>query len=401
MTSTTPASGATGISTSSLNITATFNEAVQSGTITFVLKDLGGNTVPSSLNYDSTTNTATFTPSATLAAGMTYTATVTGAQDLSGNLMSAPYSWTFTTGRANSFTQTTVADFSSGTQSNTMVTDAAGGELQLVSYISDDFDGTSLSGAWTSSSWASAGGGPTSVTESGGILSVAGAEVLSRQVFATGAVEGRINFGATPYQHFGMATDLGSVSGNYWAIFSTAGTSNTLYARVNNGGTTVDIGLGSLPTGFHDYRVQPVSGGFQFLVDGVAQTTISASFPFGTALHVAMSSFNGAPQPALQADWARLDSYPSSGTFVSSVLDAGQTATWGIATWDANVPTGTTLTIQTSSSADGVNWSDWSTVSNGGTITSPYSRYLRYEVLLTTTDPTVTPRLSNISFTWA
>ena len=95
--STTPAAGSTEVSTSSPNITATFNEAVQSGSISFVLTDSGGNTVPTSLSYNTTTNTATFTPTVALTGGKTYTATVSGAQDLANDVMSAPYSWTFTT----------------------------------------------------------------------------------------------------------------------------------------------------------------------------------------------------------------------------------------------------------------------------------------------------------------
>ena len=46
-----------------------------------------------------TTRTITFTPTASLAAGTVYTATVSGATALSGNLMS-PYTWSFTTAGA-------------------------------------------------------------------------------------------------------------------------------------------------------------------------------------------------------------------------------------------------------------------------------------------------------------
>ena len=64
------------------------------------------------------------------------------------------------------------------------------------------------------------------------------------------------------------------------------------------------------------------------------------------------------------------------------------------------MPAGTTITILTSSSTDGVNWSAWSTVTNGGTITSPSGRYIRYEVVFTTTNPAVTPTLTCITLTW-
>jgi hypothetical protein len=45
-------------------------------------------------------------------------------------------------------------------------------------------------------------------------------------------VEGRVEQGTAPYQHFGVAADLISLAGNYWAIFSPRDISNTLFARV-------------------------------------------------------------------------------------------------------------------------------------------------------------------------
>jgi hypothetical protein len=40
-------------------------------------------------------------------------------------------------------------------------------------------------------------------------------------------------------------------------------------------------------------------------------------------------------------------------------------------------------------------------VSNGGAIASPTGRYLKYRVTLTTTNPTLTPILDDITFTWS
>ena len=282
-----------------------------------------------------------------------------------------------------------------------MVTATAGGQVSLASIFSDNFQESSLSSAWTTSSWASAGGGPTSITLSGGVLSVGGAEVFSTQAIPNGVgVDGSVDFGAAPYQNFGMATNLSSTSGNYWALFSTEGTSNTLFAQVNVSGTSQSVSLGALPAGFHDYLIQPVAGGIQFSVDGVALTTINLMISSGNPLAIVMSSFNGSPQPALQVDSVSTTSYVTSGTFTSSVFDAGSTVIWGTATWTANVPAGTTITILTSSSTDGTNWSAWSTVTNGGTITSPSGRYIRYEVEFSTTNPALTPTLTGITLTW-
>ncbi len=95
--STTPAPGAVGVSTAAPDITATFNEPVQSSPLSFVLTDPQGNTVLASVAYNSSTNTAALTPSAPLASGTTYTAMVSGAEDLVGDVMTSPFSWSFTT----------------------------------------------------------------------------------------------------------------------------------------------------------------------------------------------------------------------------------------------------------------------------------------------------------------
>ena len=358
------------------------------------------------MSYDDSTHTATLTPSAALAVSTTYTATVSGAADLAGNTMAAPVIWSFTTTpMTNVWQQTSVADFSAGTQNGTSVTNTSGGEVQLGTGFADDFSGTTLNGAsWTSNPWVA--GGSASVSSS--ILSVAGSEVLSTQTFANVPVEASVNFAAAPYQHFGLATDLSSVAGNSWAIFSTMGTSNTLFARVNANGVTQDVSLGALPTGFHVYRVQPMPGAFQFYVDGVLQTTINANIPDATPLKIAASSYlTGGP--ALQVDWVR----QTGGTFTSSVFSAGGTATWGTVNWTAAVPAGTTMIVETRSgntaTPDG-SWSNWSVVSNGATVSSPSGQFLQYQVIFITTDPNTpaalsdplpTPVLDDITFNWS
>lgn len=79
------------------DVTATFSEDVLPGTISFVLRDPGGAAVPASFRYASATFTAVLDPSASLAYNTTYTATVSGASDVNGNVMT-PASWSFTTG---------------------------------------------------------------------------------------------------------------------------------------------------------------------------------------------------------------------------------------------------------------------------------------------------------------
>jgi len=101
--STTPASGATGVSIGS-TVTATFSEALDATTVntTTVTLRTGTTQVPATVSYAS--GVATLTPSSALAATTTYTATVkggsTGVKDVAGNPLAADVTWSFTTAAA-------------------------------------------------------------------------------------------------------------------------------------------------------------------------------------------------------------------------------------------------------------------------------------------------------------
>jgi methionine-rich copper-binding protein CopC len=91
----TPAPGATGVSTGAA-VTATFSEPVQPATVVATLRDAAGTAVAGTASYDTAAQRVTLTPGAALQAGVSYTATVSGARDTAGNLMT-PASWAFTT----------------------------------------------------------------------------------------------------------------------------------------------------------------------------------------------------------------------------------------------------------------------------------------------------------------
>ncbi|MBA8792710.1 methionine-rich copper-binding protein CopC [Friedmanniella endophytica] len=93
VTAVTPSSGATSVQ-SSTSVTATFSKDVGSSGVTMAVQDAANNAVSGTTSYSSTSRTATFNPTQTLAAGTTYTATV------SATGMAAPYQWTFTTASA-------------------------------------------------------------------------------------------------------------------------------------------------------------------------------------------------------------------------------------------------------------------------------------------------------------
>ncbi|MDD5252123.1 MAG: hypothetical protein PHT12_05850 [Patescibacteria group bacterium] len=99
--------------------------------------------------------------------------------------------------------------------------------------------------------------------------------------------------------------------------------------------------------------------------------------------------------------------YYSSGTYISSTLDAGASVPWANAYWDQALPTGTTLSLYVQSSADGATWvpadPGLAVTTPGGTDISGLAagRYLRYRAVLNTTDRYVASRLNSLTITYS
>ena len=98
-----PAAGAVGVPETAV-VAATFGEPVILATIVIQLRDAGGSVLPGAVAYDAATKTVTLTPSARLGSNQTYTASVSGARDQSGNPMAAPVIWSFSTGDTSAST---------------------------------------------------------------------------------------------------------------------------------------------------------------------------------------------------------------------------------------------------------------------------------------------------------
>jgi hypothetical protein len=85
------------------------------------------------------------------------------------------------------------------------------------------------------------------------------------------------------------------------------------------------------------------------------------------------------------------------------VFNATRSATWGTASWNATLPAGTSLVVETRSgntaTPDGT-WSAWSAVANGGAVASPAGQYLQYRVTFSTSDVTATAVFSDITINW-
>ncbi|OQY98294.1 MAG: hypothetical protein B6D36_17765 [Planctomycetes bacterium UTPLA1] len=154
--STFPVNAATGVAINT-TFTATFTEAMDPSTITVatvILTGPGATPVTGTVAYAG--NTATFTPTSNLAAGTTFTATITiGAKDLAGNALASNFVWNFSTGTAADTTAPTVL-------STSPVNTATGVPInkKINATFSEAMDPLTISIA----NYAVTGPGPTSVT---------------------------------------------------------------------------------------------------------------------------------------------------------------------------------------------------------------------------------------------
>lgn len=90
------------------------------------------------------------------------------------------------------------------------------------------------------------------------------------------------------------------------------------------------------------------------------------------------------------------------GEYVSDVLDATTTTSWGVLRWSAVTPPGTAVTVQTRSgntSRPDDTWSEWSaalTRADGDPVTSPKARYLQWRAQLVSKDG-VSPVVNSVT----
>jgi hypothetical protein len=302
----------------------------------------------------------------------------------------------------------TTIDFDAGTTGpNTLVVSDEGGGVILKPTINEDFSGTSLPSGWQSFSW-SIGSGTSAV--GGGSLSVDGARfntVSPTPTFSSGtSMEFIATFGSVTFQNigFGAGTDATGMGGIFngedsWAVFGTGNSTSILKARVKVGSNnSIDVDIsGSYLNAPHLYRIEWKTNSFEFYIDGVLihtqNTTITSS------MRPAISDYAG-DGAGILVDWMRVSPYATEGTFVSRIHDAGGMKNWGIASWNANVPVGTTLQLsqRQSNSNTTISSLPWiPIISNGATIGGT-ARYIQYKADFTTTNTAITPTLKDISF---
>lgn len=88
--------------------------------------------------------------------------------------------------------------------------------------------------------------------------------------------------------------------------------------------------------------------------------------------------------------------YPSSGTLTTAATAYGIEGTCLVSV-DADLPDGTGIGVETSTSDDLMAWSDWAATGDDGSVKSAAGQYIRFRLTLATTDTSKTPTLRSIS----
>jgi hypothetical protein len=295
-------------------------------------------------------------------------------------------------------TDDTAAQFLLGTQTSTVVRPLIGedGAVELARTLEEQFNGTGLPTGWSSNPWPSDG----AAAVAGDSLVVSGARADSGVSAGPGSsLEFRATFGTQGSQHVGFGTDFDTEP---WAIFSTGSASGgKVYARVSTAaGPADDVDVevvGIVPTDPHTYRIDWMTTGFAFFVDGSPVPVTTAFPPLPGTMRVQASDYTKLDS-GVSVDSITLNNHKTPGTFISRKLDGGDARVTGLsftATSDTPADTDIVYTTRTADTADGLDDATWAPLGAGGAVASP-KQFVQYSAALSTTAVTATPRLDKV-----
>jgi hypothetical protein len=316
---------------------------------------------------------------------------------------------------SGSFTQTSQADFQTGTLTNLDSTTTPG-QLTLTlqttpptTLYTDQFDNptytqnrwTTTAGTWTVSS------GIYSVTSATNqySLTYTGNSTWTNYTIET---KGRATSGSYSAQ---ISARLNPTTGARYALWlypSTAGGPNMArLAKFTSWTNWSPIGEASIITdnNWHLLRMELNGNNIKCYYDNtLIINAVDSSLTSGPVTFETWES-------TAQYDWINVTtissgtSYVTNGSIVSQALDAQNTVTWGTISWTTSTPTGTNIQIRTrtASAQQELTTATWSNTytTSGSTITNPANRWIQYEATLTTTNPANTPTLYDITITYS
>lgn len=292
----------------------------------------------------------------------------------------------------------TVADFLLGTtDANTALSLEDDGEVILKPVLSEEFTGPALAPGW--GSYIYTGGTSPSISDGNVVLN--GSRIFSASTFGPGSVlEFEATFTLNNFQFMGFAIS-NEIGSTYVFIGRAAQGDDGLYMRRPSGDVLLATGLLGTP---HRYKIKWNAGNFEFYVDDAITPTGIVEYPVASNMVVLASDYLPGAGTELSVDWLRITPYPATpatGSFISRVFDASQVVQWQAVSWNADIPSGTSLDIHVRSgntaTPDGT-WSGFTQVPVSGTNLGIESRYIQYQAVLATTNSIFSPVLKDIAF---
>ena len=319
----------------------------------------------------------------------------------------------YSTTTTDGWTQTSQADFKSGTL-NGLDADSVPDQLMLATttapLFSDDFSDASLTNSqWTVSS------GSWSVSD--GYYNMLSTPGQLAQTYA----------GSSSWTNFVVEARTRYVSGQFSGALGARLNPSTgsrytflLYSNQDYGGpnkaelykfsswqdtTGIMLGEATVPTDtdWHTLRMELNGDQIKCYYDGsLAINVIDSSYTHGVI------SFESFGDSINQYDWVNVTSlgYASSGTLLSSAFNSPSESTvWNTISWTASTPAGTSLQFRTRTAATqsglaSASWSNYYTVS-GSAVSSQPNMWIQYEATLSTTDGSATPVLYAVTITYS
>ena len=210
---------------------------------------------------------------------------------------------------------------------------------------------------------------------SGGSLTVDGAVAGTEVAYGSGhTLEFVATFTADSFQHGGFVSDF--AFNVPFAIFSTSGTTDTLFARTYAGSTSDTLVPGNWLGTPHRYRIEWTPAAVTYFIDGIQ--VASHAIAIGTSMRPLFSDLHTDTR-GLSVDWLQMIPYAPSCTFTSRVFDGGTKRTWGAATWTGETPAGTSLAMSVrigDTLTPDASWSGFKPLANSGVSIGGSSRYL-------------------------
>lgn len=285
-------------------------------------------------------------------------------------------------------------DFAAGTGTCSPVTLGTGGAVIITPAVSAEFTSATLPSGWVSNVWSAPGG----FTLDGTAITVDGAIVASGGAYTSGiSLEFTATFSGQPFQNVGLAANPAFDAP--WIIFSTGGSGNNLYARIN--GLPDVLIPGNWLGAPHLFRIDWTPTSVTFSVDG---TVVSAQSAVVAANLVLVASDVTPGGGSLSVNWMRLSPYATSCAFQSRVLDAGNAVAWSSMSWTTSTTPATSVAMSYrigNTPLPDASWTSFASLSASGAALPGSSRYIQYSANLTTTDTTRTPALQAVSIAFS